>query len=193
MDSMADSHLKFDAQKLMARKNNHNGYTFCPFCKSELHEVVLDGTERLACSNTDCDFIYYQNPVPAAGAIIVENNKVLLVKRAHPPRIGDWCIPAGYMEWNEHPTQTAIRELKEETGLDVELTDFFEVYSGDDDPRSNAVLLLYLAKPIGGKLEAMDDALEVAYFDFDRLPENLAFEAHIQALEDYKKRILQRN
>ena len=193
MDSMADYHSNFDAQKLMARKSKHNGYKYCPFCKSDLHEVVLDDTQRLACSNHDCDFIYYQNPVPAAGAIIVEENKILLVKRAHPPRVGDWCIPAGYMEWNEHPTQTAIRELKEETGLDVKLTSFFEVYSGDDDPRSNAVLMLYLAERIGGTLEAMDDALEVAFFDFDNLPENLAFEAHIQALKDYKERVLRRN
>ncbi len=187
---MTNHHDNFDAEKLTRRKNAHNGYKYCPFCKTTLEEKILDGTTRLVCPESKCDFIYYQNPVPAAGAIIVENNKILLVKRAHPPKIGDWCIPAGFMEWHEHPTETAIRELKEETGLDIKLTSFFEVYSGNDDPRSNAVLLLYLADKVGGKLEAMDDALEAKYFGFDELPENIAFEAHIQALQDYKDRFL---
>lgn len=187
---MANHHSNFDADKLTKRKKTHSGYRYCPFCKTTLEETLLDDTTRLACPNTECDFIYYQNPVPAAGAIIIEDRKILLVKRAHPPRIGDWCIPAGFMEWNEHPTETAVRELKEETGLDIKLTSFFEVYSGNDDPRNNAVLLLYLADKIGGKLEAMDDALEVKYFGFDELPDNIAFEAHIQALDDYKERFL---
>ncbi len=187
---MTDHHTKFNAEKLINRKNNHNGYRYCPFCKSELKEAVPDGTTRLVCSDSACDFIYYQNPVPAAGAIIVEDNKILLVKRAHPPRIGDWCIPAGFMEWQEHPTETAVRELKEETGLDIKLKSFFEVYSGSDDPRSNAVLLLYLADRVGGKLEAMDDAWEVEFFSFDAIPSNIAFEAHVKALNDYRERIL---
>ena len=187
---MTHNHSDFDAEKLTKRKNAHNGYVFCPFCKTTLKEAVLDSTKRLACPDNVCDFVYYQNPVPAAGAIIIEDSKILLVKRAHPPRIGDWCIPAGYMEWNEHPTETAIRELKEETGLDIQITSFFEVYSGDDDPRSNAVLLLYLAERIGGKLEAMDDAMEVAFFSFNSLPKNIAFVAHVKALKDYKDRFL---
>jgi len=187
---MNQKHHSFDAEKLFLRKSNFNGYKYCPFCQTELEEGLYDAVRRLACPSDDCDFIYYQNPVPAAGAIIIEENKILLVKRAHPPRIGDWCIPAGYMEWNEHPRDTAIREVKEETGLEVSLTGFFEVYSGNDDPRSNAVLLLYLADRTGGKLEAQDDALDVAFFGFDELPENIAFQAHIQALKDYRKRFL---
>ena len=187
---MNDKHTNFDAAKLNKRKDNFSGYRFCPFCQTELDKGTFDHTERLFCPSDTCDFIHYQNPVPAAGAIVIKDGKILLVKRAHPPRIGDWCIPAGFMEWNEHPSETAIRELKEETGLEVKLTSFFEVYSGDDDPRNNAVLILYLADEVGGKLEAMDDALEVAYFGFDELPENIAFEAHIQALKDYRIRNL---
>jgi 8-oxo-dGTP diphosphatase len=92
------------------------------------------------------------------------------------------------MEWSEHPTQTAVREVREETGLDVKLTGFFEVYSGTDDPRNNAILLLYLAEVVGGELKAADDALDVAWFSFDNLPERIAFESHIQALADYQER-----
>lgn len=187
---MSKKHESFDAAKLNERKNNFSGFKFCPFCSSRLTPGTFDNTIRMACSDDNCDYIHYQNPVPAAGAIILENKKILLVKRAHPPGIGDWCIPAGYMEWNEHPTETTIRELAEETGLEVRILSFFEVYSGTDDPRSNAVLMLYLAERVGGELKAMDDALEVKYFGFDELPENIAFQAHRQALDDIADRIL---
>ena len=93
------------------------------------------------------------------------------------------------MEWHEHPEQTAVRELEEETGLKVKINSFFEVYSGQDDPRSNAVLILYLGEMIGGRLSASDDAQDVRFFGFDELPENIAFEAHWQALADYDRRM----
>ncbi len=187
-----DKYEKFDAGRLFSRKDNHSGYTFCPFCQSRLVEKLLDGHQRLVCPSDECDFVFYQNPVPAAGAIIVEDNRILLVKRAHPPRIGWWCIPAGFMEWNEHPSQTAVREVCEETGLNVTLRSFFEVYSGNDDPRNNAVLLLYLADRIGGELRAGDDAQDVRFFSFDQLPYDIAFESHIQAIADYNDRIRSR-
>ena len=124
---------------------------------------------------------------------MVVNDEILLVKRAHPPKVGWWCIPAGFMEWQEHPSETAVRELEEETGLRVKLTSFFEVYSGTDDPRSNAVLMLYLADVEGGELRAADDAEEVRFFPFDRLPDKIAFQAHNQALADYQRRYRQSN
>jgi len=187
---MADKYKNFDSKKLFDRKDRYSGYKFCPFCSCKLTPGKYDGTVRLACSDTNCDFIFYQNPIPAAGAIVIDKNRILLVQRAHPPKIGYWCIPAGFMEWNEHPVQTAVREVSEETGLDIEIESFFEVYSGKDDPRNNAVLILYLAKNIGGKLKAMDDALDVRFFEFDNIPSNIAFESHIQAISDYRKRYL---
>jgi 8-oxo-dGTP diphosphatase len=181
-------HDRFDAEKLFQRKAHHCGYRYCPLCGKELVPALIDSHHRLRCADQECGFVFYQNPVPAAGAIIVENDSILLVKRAHPPRIGWWCIPAGFMEWSEHPSQTAVRELKEETGLDVRLTSFFEVYSGQDDPRSNAVLMLYLAEIVGGTMQASDDALEVRFFSFSDLPENIAFESHKRACADYTRR-----
>ena len=92
------------------------------------------------------------------------------------------------MDWHEHPSETAVRELEEETGLRVELTSFFEVYSGTDDPRSNAVLMLYLGRIVGGTMRPADDALEVRWFHLDELPDQIAFETHIHALADYNRR-----
>ena len=185
---MKERHEQFDEQMLLARKEHHCGYRYCPLCGKPLAASEIDGHQRMACRDERCDYIYYQNPVPAAGAFIVQNNRVLLVKRAHPPRVGWWCLPAGFMEWHEHPSQTAVREIKEETGLNIKLTSFFEVYSGQDDPRTNAVLMLYLADVIGGTLEPADDALEVRYFSFNELPDNIAFASHREALADYKRR-----
>ncbi|HWR83283.1 MAG TPA: NUDIX hydrolase [Candidatus Deferrimicrobium sp.] len=183
-----DKHEHFDELKLLARKEAFCGYRFCPLCGQPMVIREVDGRKRMACADTACGFVHYQNPVPAAGAFIVRNDEVLMVKRAHPPRVGWWCFPAGFMEWQEHPEQTAIREVAEETGLQVRLTSFLNVYVGTDDPRTNAVLILYLAEVIGGELRAADDALEVRFFGFNELPENIAFESHRRALEDYSQR-----
>ncbi|MEW5922391.1 MAG: NUDIX hydrolase [Candidatus Zixiibacteriota bacterium] len=182
--------IMLDEKALFARKTNFLGYKFCPRCGDTLIIEMIDGKDRLRCVNEQCDFIYYHNPIPAAGAMVVENDRILLVQRAVMPRVGWWCIPAGFMEWTEHPSQTAVREVREETGLDIRLESFFEVYSGNDDPRMNAILLLYLAKVVGGKLGPADDARDVRFFGFDELPDKIAFESHIQALADYRERFL---
>jgi ADP-ribose pyrophosphatase YjhB (NUDIX family) len=178
----------YDEPELFKRKNEFQGYSFCPRCGGRLEKAVIDNRKRLKCPSDDCDFIYYHNPVPAAGAIIVRNGEILLVKRAVFPKIGWWCLPAGFMEWAEHPRQTTIREVKEETGLDIKLNGLFDVYSGDDDPRLNAVLILYLAEITGGEITPDDDAQDVAFFNLDKLPDKIAFEAHFRAIDDYKQK-----
>jgi 8-oxo-dGTP diphosphatase len=177
-----------DEKLLFERKNNFLGYKFCPRCGREMEKQLIDGTQRLRCGDKDCDYIYYHNPIPAAGAVVVQDGKILMVKRSVMPKVGWWCLPAGFMEWSEHPTQTAVRELKEETGLDVKLESLFEIYSGMDDPRMNAVLILYLASINGGQLKAGDDAMDAEFFDLDKLPKKIAFLSHRQALADYKQR-----
>ena len=186
---MNKRHTDFDAKKLFERKEHYCGYRFCPLCGKMLQEGEIEGQSRMRCPDEGCGFIFYQNPTPAAGAIVVKDNKVLLVKRAHPPKIGSWCIPAGFMEWHEHPSQTAERELQEETGLIVKMESLFEIYTGVDDPRSNSVLILYLGNVVGGELCAADDALDVGYFSLDALPEDIAFESHFRAFADYQNRL----
>ena len=150
-----------------------------------MRAIVEHGVRRQACG--DCGFIAYRNPVPAVGVVVQRNGTVLLARRAHEPRKGAWGIPAGFMEYGEHPEATAVREALEETGLRVRVTRLFGVYAGRDDPRTRAVLILYHARVAGGRLAAGDDASEVAYFAYDRLPRPIAFRAHREALADLKR------
>jgi ADP-ribose pyrophosphatase YjhB (NUDIX family) len=159
-------------------------YKFCPWCRAILIEKKLDGRTRLRCP--DCDFVWYKNPVPAAGAIISDGDRLLLVKRKYAPEIGGWTLPAGFMEYDESPMECCIREIKEETGLDIKITGLFWNYKAGDDPRTMVVLILYLADMIGGELKPGDDAAEVDFFALDNLPANIAFSAHRRAIADYR-------
>lgn len=161
--------------------------TYCPRCATRLEPREEHHVLRPTCPA--CGFIWYKNPVPAAGVLIVDERRVLLVKRRDEPRAGWWCIPAGFMEAGETPERTALRELREETGLEARLTGLFGVYAGFDDPRVRAVLVLYTAEPTGGVLAAGDDALEVRWFALDAPPRDIAFEAHRQALADLRERL----
>lgn len=145
------------------------------------------GMVRPACPS--CGYIWYRNPVPAAGVLLVENGRVLLVKRRWEPRAGYWCLPSGFMEAGERPEQTAVRELQEETGVIAQLTGLFGVYAGFDDPRVRAVLILYTGTATGGEERAGDDAIELEWFPLDALPAELAFASHRQALTEFRERL----
>ncbi len=158
---------------------------YCVLCGTALKAIREHGVPRMGCPR--CGFVAYRNPVPACGVIVERRGGVLLAKRAHEPRRGSWGIPAGFMEYGEHPEVTAVREAQEETGLLVRIEGLFGVYAGRDDPRTRAVLILYRAKIRGGRLKAGDDASEVGFFPLDRLPRPIAFRAHREALRDLRR------
>lgn len=156
--------------------------TYCPRCATRLEPRPEHGTMRPTCPA--CGHIWYRNPVPAAGVLLVERREILLVRRKYDPRAGAWCLPSGFMEAGETPEQTAIRETFEETGLNVEITGLFGVYAGFDDPRVRAVLVLYTAERTGGTALAGDDALELGWFPLEQPPDDIAFAAHRRALTE---------
>ena len=159
---------------------NHREYKFCPVCGGNLVFKKEHGIFRQVCSK--CEFIFYHNPTPAVGVVVLQDHSVLMVKRKFEPRAGDWNLPAGFMELNESPQETAIREAKEETNLDVKLGSFIGAWTAKDDPRNQVLVLFYHGEIISGKLQAGDDASEAQFFPLDNLPRNIAFKTHIKAL-----------
>lgn len=116
-----------------------------------------------------------EHPLVGAGAIIIESDRVVLVKRAHPPIQGQWSIPGGVLEVGEMVREAAIREAREETGLIVEPGDLLGVYDRIlRDPEHRVqyhyVLIDFLCRRVGGELQAASDAAEVRWFKREELP-----------------------
>jgi len=115
-----------------------------------------------------------EHPLVGVGAIIIENARVLLVKRAHPPIQGQWSVPGGVLEVGELVREAAVREAREETGLIVEPGDLLGVYDRilhDREQRVqyHYVLVDFLCRPVGGELDAASDAAEVRWFTREEL------------------------
>jgi ADP-ribose pyrophosphatase YjhB (NUDIX family) len=116
-----------------------------------------------------------EHPFVGIGAIIIEGDRVVLVKRAHPPIQGQWSIPGGVLEVGELVRNAAVREAREETGLIVEPGDLLGVYDrvlrhSDGRVQYHYVLVDFLCRPVGGELRAASDAAEVRWFTRDELP-----------------------
>ena len=114
-------------------------------------------------------------PLVGIGAIIIEADRVVLVKRAHPPIQGHWSIPGGVLEVGELVREAAIREAREETGLIVEPGELLGVYDRIlRDPESRVqyhyVLIDFLCRSVGGELLAASDAADVRWFPREKLP-----------------------
>ena len=112
---------------------------------------------------------YPDSPLVGVGAVIIEDGRVLLVKRGHPPLAGEWSIPGGVLEIGETMREAAVREAREETCLTVEPAELLGVYDRvlRDDAgriRYHFVLIDFLCRAVKGKAEAADDADEVHWF-----------------------------
>jgi len=163
---------------------------FCPACAGPVVEREIDHYPRSVC--TSCGKILYRNPVPATGCIVENEGAVLLARRKFEPWKGCWYVPSGFVEYGDEVEETARREVREETGLEVELGPLFGVYSYFDDPRQDGIIILYRAVVVGGVLEAGDDAAEVAFFAADGLPpaKQIGFASHRTALSEWRDEVL---
>src|SRR6266481_1287073 len=113
-------------------------------------------------------------PLVGVGSIMIENDRVLLVKRAHPPIQGQWSIPGGVLEVGELVREAAIREAREETGLIVEPGELLGVYdrilrNPERRVQYHYVLIDFLCRRVAGDLAAATDAAEVRWFSREEL------------------------
>jgi 8-oxo-dGTP diphosphatase len=159
-------------------------FLYCPLCATLLERSREGNHVRMVCRA--CGFVRYRNPAPAAGVAIVEGGRVLLVRRRFDPFKGLWTMPSGFIEYDEDVRAAAVREALEETGLKIEIDALHAAESCFDDPRGNALLLVFRARVTGGTIAAGDDAEEVRFFPLTCLPP-IAFEAHQKALGELAK------
>ncbi len=164
--------------------NYLDGLQACPFCKSALSEAeVPGGKTRPAC--LQCGWIHWKNPIPTAVVLIPVGDGVLMVKRAINPQKGDWCLPGGYVDYRETPIETAVREAKEETSLDIKVTRQLGLPFVTE---SNHLVTVFEGEIIGGEMQAGDDAEELAIYTLDTLPENIAFPQHRTKVQEHYAR-----
>lgn len=153
---------------------------YCVACGSPVRPE--DG--RFIC--TGCGRRNYQNSKPCVGAIVVRDGQVLLVRRARDPFKGWWDVPGGFLDAGEHPLDGVRREIREETGLEVEpgrlIGIYMDVYGADDEPTLN---LYYECAVVGGDPAAGDDAAELGWFSPEALPDDIAFENAREMLRDW--------
>src|SRR6202451_300684 len=117
---------------------------------------------------------YPEQPLVGVAAIVIENSRVVLVKRAHPPLQNQWSIPGGVLEVGELVREAAVREAREETGLTVEPGELLGVFDrvlrdGNDRVQYHYVLVDFLCRRVSGELTAAGDAAAARWFTRDEL------------------------
>jgi len=129
---------------------------------------------HLSCPKCGADVLKYNNPFPTVDVLVHYNGGIVLIERKNPP--SGWAIPGGFMEYGESAETGAIREIKEETNLEVKNLRLFTVRSEPDrDPRFHTVTIVFTADGIG-ELKAGDDAGDAKVFTRENLPEEIAFD-----------------
>ena len=148
-------------------------YIFCPRCSARFKKVE----EHLYCPQ--CEFRVYPSPTPATAVFILnQENQLLLGERKINPQKGYWDAIGGFVEPEESVEEGAIREVKEESNLDVEIKYILgtleDVYQGK--PTFTVALV---ASVIGGEPEPKDDVAQLKWFDIDQIPadDEIAFES----------------
>ncbi len=139
--------------------------------------------------------IFKNSPCPDCGnftnrglsidAVIVKDGQVLLVKRGQDPEKGLWGTPGGFVDWDETVEDTVVREVKEETSLDVKNLKLVGVFSSPKRHPKQVINLVYLVEAVGD-LKHSDDAIDVKWFDLNKLPDRLAFDHKQNIIEALK-------
>ena len=166
-----------------------HAYRFCPRCGAALERRLLKASEplRLVCTGAICGFVFYLDPKIAVGTIIATSEgRFVLCRRAIDPGYGKWVFPGGYVDRGEPLTVAAVREAREECGLDIRIDGLVNIYSYAGRV---PVIVVYAATAMAGTLTPDDEQLEIAEFTEDAIPwSELAFRSTEEGLRDYFSR-----
>ncbi len=160
--------------------------TRCPYCGGALTVKYLEGHRRLVCAK--CGKILYMNPVPVVAAVVIKDSKILLARRKNLPNIGDWNLPAGFLELNEQPEKGVLRELKEETGISGKNPHLCCAVTQKSERYGSVVVLGFIIPEFTGKVVPGDDAGDARFFDLHNIP-YIPFYSHREII----KRVLKLN
>ena len=158
-------------------------YKFCPFCKEKLQQKK----ELYFCPK--CKETIYKNfAYVGVGMVFVKEGKVLLSKRGIEPQKGIYDIIGGFLNEDEYPEKGIIREVKEETNLDVRIEKILgiyrDTYGKNDEPTLN---IIYIGKIISGEIQPQDDISELRWFDLDKTKDLELFKNVKEALSDLRR------
>ncbi|MBK8977323.1 MAG: NUDIX hydrolase [Planctomycetes bacterium] len=164
---------------------------WCPRCGEHMDRRPAFGRSRPVC--VACGLVHFETTATAAVAVVAHGRRVLLVRRAISPYRGQWSFPGGFQEHGEELAETAVRETREEAGLDVDVVRALFVGLTRDDPRKLVNVVVFLARPRGDQLDvdariaAADDASDVRFFDLEAVPLELAFENSRRVLDHLRR------
>lgn len=156
-------------------------YRYCPFCRSTLAEREVGHKLRPTCPA--CGFVQFRNPAPTVAVLVVDGSRVLLGRRAAPPGQGLWATPSGYVEYEDDFLSTAVREVREETGLEIVVDSIPNVVASFYAPQWHFLVVYLLARVVGGELAAADDMAEVSWFLLSGPFPELAFPEDVEMLQ----------
>jgi NAD+ diphosphatase len=165
-------------------------FKFCPRCSGELEEFLDHEIQRPRC--TKCGFVFYQKSYPTVTALIMKDDQVLLGKRQKDPSKGEWDTLGGFLEAGEHPLDGVKREMKEETGLELENLEFLGVFMDTyeyQDMVYDTLNMYYVCNAKPGEMKAADDVGELKWFPIMDLPKVIAFKNGREALEMLKQKL----
>ena len=149
---------------------------YCSHCGAKRQDI----SEKFC----TCGKVHYDNPVPLVLCILLAGNKSLLVRRAHPPYRGLWAPPGGYVDKGETVEEAIIREVREETGIEI-TEDMLIPYSISSVPSMNQIYIIFRAH-LNEMLQPLncDEVEEAAWFDEEHIPiEQFWLPAHINSFK----------
>lgn len=159
-------------------------YKYCPTCKTKLQRKIIDDKQRFFCPK--CHFIFWNNPKPVVSILLHKDKKILMVQRAEKPLKNYWCLPGGYIDYEETPQEAVIRETKEEVGIKLsEVGRLLGAYRIDSDPRGVNIDIIYEKEIKTKDISLSEEHGKYRFFSANKLPDKIAYK-HREAIKDWR-------